>query len=128
MAQQTQSQFFEQAPLFRKPRKQESERSIQRRIEEYLTNRDIVWSRTDCSHYGNGMPYNHKVTRHGWPDLTACYCGWFLGIEVKSATGVLSEAQKICHGELGEAGAYVVIARGIPDVRKALDYCESNPK
>jgi len=100
MTQQTQSQFFEQAPLFRKPRKQESERSIQRRIEEYLTNRDIVWSRTDCSHYGNGMPYNHKVTRHGWPDITACYCGWFLGIEVKSATGVVSEAQKICHGEL----------------------------
>lgn len=47
---QAQSQFFEQAPLIRKAKKGESERYIQRRIEEYLTNRGIVWSRTCEQH------------------------------------------------------------------------------
>jgi len=125
---QTQPQFFEQAPLIRKGRKPRSERQIQRDIEAYLISRDTIWTRTDCSFYSPQMRFNHKVTRWGWPDLTVVHCGWFLGVEVKAADGVLSENQVQCRADIESQGGLYVIARSVNEVRKALDYCESNPK
>lgn len=128
MTQQMQSQFFEQAPLIRRSRKPRSERQIQRDIENYLISRDAVWSRTDCSYYSPQMRYNHKVTRWGWPDITVVHAGWFVGIEVKAADGVLSENQVQCRADIESQGGMYVVARSLSEVRQALQYCESNPK
>lgn len=123
-----QAQFFEQSPLIRKGRKPRSERQIQRDIEAYLISREAVWTRTDCSFYSPQMRFNHKVTRWGWPDITVVHSGWMVGIEVKAEDGVMSENQIQCKRDIEHQGGMYVVVRSVSDVRKALDYCESNPK
>ena len=40
----------------------------------------------------------------GIPDIIACICGHFVGIEVKQANGHQSDAQKVCEKNILEAG------------------------
>lgn len=53
----------------------------------------------------------------GVPDMLFVYAGRAHFIEIKSAVGSLSKAQRACHAELYQAGARVATARGIDDVR-----------
>lgn len=63
---------------------------------------------------------NHSKVRDGWPDITACYQGTLLAIEVKASKGKLRKAQVAVLSELWSAGALVVIARSVADVQAAI--------
>lgn len=59
--------------------------------------------------------------QRGFPDLVFCYApGQTLWMEVKTATGHTSPAQKVMHLSLRAMGHNVVVVRRIEDVIKAL--------
>lgn len=59
--------------------------------------------------------------RRGWPDAFICYApGRILWLEVKTATGNTSPAQRAVHLHLRAMGHNVVIVRRIEDVISAL--------
>lgn len=94
-----------------------SEAQIQRLITDYLSLRGIVFSITDASRIwdSRGRVRRGKVIV-GWPDVTCCVRGKFVGLEVKSKTGRLRPEQKACHEALREAGGIVAVVRSLDDV------------
>lgn len=98
-----------------------TEQKIQKAICQYLTVKGIPYSVTNASiHYENGQP-RRRVGTDGWPDVTACWQGKFLGIEVKSYSGKLRPAQIECHKKIEAAGGLVVVARCVDDVMKVVE-------
>ncbi|MCW2242199.1 VRR-NUC domain-containing protein [Azospirillum canadense] len=59
-------------------------------------------------------------TKAGTPDIEIVYQGRSYWIELKSASGSLSKAQKDCHADLRRAGAPVATARTLEEVETAL--------
>ena len=57
----------------------------------------------------------------GTPDLVAIVRGRWLGLELKTATGRLSEAQERCHEAWRAAGAVVVVVRSVADAVAAVE-------
>lgn len=73
----------------------------------------------------SGIPFTRTKAEtggviEGWPDLTGCYQARMLAIEVKTASGKLRTAQARVLSQLWEAGALIVIARCVEDVRDAV--------
>jgi hypothetical protein len=58
--------------------------------------------------------------RAGMPDIMILMRGKTFGLELKSATGRVSDAQKECHRRLREAGATVAIAGGLDEAVSLL--------
>lgn len=59
--------------------------------------------------------------RRGWPDAFICYTfGRILWLEVKTATGAITPAQREKHMQLRALGHKVVVVRRIEDVIAAL--------
>lgn len=58
--------------------------------------------------------------KSGVPDVLLVWCGRTYFIELKSARGRLSDAQRACHPRIWEAGAPVGVAKTIDDVRGLL--------
>lgn len=57
----------------------------------------------------------------GWPDITACLPGGrFLGIEVKSARGRQSDAQKFIQARIEKAGGLYILAHSLDEAKKIL--------
>lgn len=57
----------------------------------------------------------------GLPDLVVCYRGLFIGMEVKTATGVVSARQRYVHRLIRAAGGIVVVPRSLADALVVLD-------
>lgn len=98
----------------------ETEAGIQNAICEYLRYRQIPFTITEAKRSFNESGQLVRRISPGWPDLTCCYQSKMLAIEVKSAVGKLRPAQAETLAALWEAGAIVVVARGIEDVIAAL--------
>jgi len=60
-----------------------------------------------------------KYSRHGAPDIIVVKDGKYIGIEVKTDSGKLSEHQLTFGRELMAAGGEFVVARSIDDVVRA---------
>jgi hypothetical protein len=58
--------------------------------------------------------------RRGAPDLMFVVCGRAYGLELKAPGGRLSEAQRVCHREIREAGGIVGVATGIDEAVSLL--------
>jgi len=56
----------------------------------------------------------------GIPDIGICFRGRCIFLELKSARGVMSEAQKAMHKKLIYCGADVMLIRSLEDCEKAL--------
>jgi hypothetical protein len=56
----------------------------------------------------------------GVPDLLVIWCGRALFIELKTATGRVSMAQRAMHKRLVHCGAEVMLCRSLPEVEAAL--------
>jgi hypothetical protein len=56
----------------------------------------------------------------GWPDICIVYRGRALFVELKTAKGVMSAAQKAMTRKLVYCGADVICARSLPDLEAAL--------
>ena len=71
------------------------------------------------------------VVPYGWPapggpDLIAVVrsragIGRFLGLELKSETGVSSGAQRACHRAIEAAGGLVRVVRSVEEARRAIE-------
>lgn len=58
--------------------------------------------------------------RSGIPDVCLIHEGRAYCLELKTAKGTLSTAQKACHADLAIAGVPVVVCRSLLDVEAAL--------
>ena len=96
----------------------ESEGEIKREILDYLA------LQTNClvlPIFVGGVHGRKTPGRVGTPDIICCYRGSFIGIEVKSATGKQSPAQKQVGKEIEASGGQYIVARSIDDV---IPFCK----
>jgi hypothetical protein len=91
------------------------ETKIQRKIQAFLNERKI---------------FNYRVNADkntiGIPDIIACYRGYFLGIEVKTPKGKLSEIQKEVRARIQDNFGYFIVPTSVDevdDVLKEIDRC-----
>ena len=83
------------------------ESKIKKEIKEYIKKLGGFWSTVQ------GGPYS----KPGDPDLVCWVKGRYVGIEVKTGTGKLSEIQKVRADEIMSAGGIWILARSVEDVR-----------
>jgi hypothetical protein len=97
------------------------ERAIQIDIETDLLRRGIISSRPRMD--------RKSTIRKGWPDLTLAYCGRFVGLEVKTATGKLSPDQRDCLAALRKkpSRAIAVVVRSLAEVIELLAILDKCP-
>ena len=87
------------------------ERELSRQFCAYLTQRGVPHfvCRTDKR--------SHATV--GWPDVTALWQGRAACVELKTATGTVSDAQRACHETLRGTGSHVCVARSL---KEAIDF------
>lgn len=97
------------------------EKHVQRAIVGYLTALRIPFSVTNAEEaYDRNGRRVKRVETH-WPDITACYAGYFLAFEVKRAVGgVLSYGQAVTLENLHKQGALVCVPRSVDEVIELL--------
>lgn len=93
-----------------------SEAEIQATILEWLRFKGIPHTITEAKRSFNEHGQLVRRIARGWPDVTGCYQGRMLALEVKSAIGKLRQDQAAVLHALWQAGALVVIARSLDDV------------
>lgn len=86
-----------------------TESQIQKEIIQFLKEHKIFHFRV-----------NADATTVGIPDIVACYKGVFLGIEVKTPTGVATKMQEKVREEIYNNQGWHVYARSVDDVRKVM--------
>jgi Holliday junction resolvase len=57
----------------------------------------------------------------GTPDILACICGKFVGIEAKLPNNKPTKAQLAAHEEIREAGGVVIVAYSVEDVKNYVE-------
>jgi hypothetical protein len=99
-----------------------SESEIQADILEYLAKAIPghvgFFYRTEPAGAG-GWHRSHKRDR-GMPDITGCYRGYWIGIEVKNDTGKLRDSQIAFRDNISKAYGFYVVCRSVDDVIAAL--------
>lgn len=92
------------------------ENSVQKTICEYLTAAGIPYVVTNVAPKGWTRRRTRKVEA-GWPDITACVRGRFVGFEVKREKGgKVLDTQVDKHAELRKHGALVAVVKSIDEV------------
>lgn len=86
-----------------------TESQIQKEIIQFLKDNKIFHFRV-----------NADATTVGIPDIVACYKGVFLGIEVKTPTGVATKMQERVKEEIYNNQGWHVYAKSVEDVRKVM--------
>ncbi len=93
-----------------------TEAQIQASILDYLAraNRGVLWrNNTGGAYTKTGFI---SFGKKGSGDIIGCYRGYFVSIEVKSASGHLSDEQVDFARQVTENGGYAIVARSIDDV------------
>lgn len=85
------------------------EAKLKKAIKDWLDTQEIFW--TEIKGGAHSKP--------GDPDLVACVDGMFLGIEAKTATGRVSDAQYLRAHQIVESGGMWICARSVADVADA---------
>ena len=90
-----------------------AENNITKRIKDFLKSKDI-WH---VKYFANAF------TSVGVPDILACVKGYFVGIEVKTDKGVLSELQKYQGREIQKSGGlwFVVRPSNFDEFKKEIE-------
>lgn len=102
-----------------------SEYQIERSICDYLKAKKLFfWKTISTGFYDAQLGRFRKqvspYARKGVPDILLVYKGKLIGIEIKSATGRLSDSQRAFGEELLLAGGIYFVARSIEDVQNVL--------
>lgn len=92
------------------------ESQIQRQVLEYLKTRNIFHFRAP-NRPAKNRRYNLKG---GVPDIIAVVKGSFIGLEIKTETGVQSEDQKDFEKDLKKAGGKYFIIRSLKEAHSIL--------
>ena len=88
-----------------------SEKQIENQIKKYLDSIGAYW-------------FKHHATRYskaGVPDIIALHKGRFIGIEVKTDTGVLSELQRRNIVKIATNGGIGIVARSVEEVKEVME-------
>jgi hypothetical protein len=97
------------------------EKLIQDAIMEYLSAKRVFFWRNNTGVARMGTQQRFiRFGAVGSPDIFAIHGGRFYGIEVKSPTGRLSEAQKSFGAKIKANGGVYVVARSVDDVMKII--------
>lgn len=88
----------------------------------FKKNHDIVFFRANSGAFKTAQGRYVKTGTPGLADICAVYDGVFYGIEVKTATGKMSQAQKNFKRELEAAGGQYLLCRSVSDLKEVLDY------
>ena len=90
------------------------EADLKKKIQRLIEDRGGFWSAVKGGEY----------SKPGDPDIIACYRGYFIAIEGKSATGSPSEEQEDCREWIVDAGGIHIYAYNLDVVRATLDMIE----
>lgn len=103
---------------------------IQKIILNYLKARqiekeDIYFFRSGAGAVKINDPNNTKqrfftTGRRGCPDITLCYNGAYIGIEVKTETGIQSQSQKEAESQIVNAWGKYYLVRSLEEVKEIL--------
>jgi hypothetical protein len=96
------------------------ERDIQATIIDYLHTVDGLYFFRSGSGAIVTKDRYFKTGKPGCPDITCCYNGKFIGIEVKTPTGKQSEVQKQNSIDIDKAGGYYLLVRSLKELIKDL--------
>lgn len=105
----------------KKPIPKESD--TQKAIIDYLDSRSVLNWRVNLGgvpHTVNGRIIYRKNPMKGFPDVSAIYCGLFIGIEVKAKTKQTPEQLK-WQKDFEDNGAIYILAHSVDDVENALN-------
>lgn len=69
----------------------------------------------------NGSKGFFRTGRVGAPDITVCYNGKFIGLEIKNEKGKQSEAQKEAQKQIEATGGYYFVVRSLEELIKILN-------
>lgn len=108
------------------PKVKISEAEISKAIRDYLDyRRDVYYVRNNTFQGAfqrpNGTKGFIRNASIGSPDIICCVRGDFIGLEVKSLTGKLSEEQIKAKKRIEKAGGKYYVVRSIGDVEKILE-------
>jgi hypothetical protein len=107
-----------------------SESDIQKTVCEFLELLGIFfWRQNTAPAFDwktNQFRRMAKYTRRGIPDIIAIIDGKFVGFEIKSKTGKLSEDQKSFCLSCELAGGYYFVIKSLEDIKEALKICREN--
>lgn len=107
------------------PSEDQFQHSIADLLDRILPEEQVAWTHFPAGGYELSPAARARLYRlglkRGWPDILICYepCR-SLWLEVKTATGHLSPAQRSMHLRLQAMGHPVVVVRRVEDVIKAL--------
>lgn len=87
------------------------EADLKKKIKRLIEDRGGFWSAVKGGEY----------SKPGDPDIIACYRGYFIAIEGKSADGRPSEEQEDCRAWIVDAGGIHIYAYCLDSVRAVLD-------
>lgn len=99
----------------------ERESDIQRAILEYLTLRGIFHYRQNTGGWKDDRGHFYRFGSKGAPDIVCVIHGKYVGLEVKTPKGHLSEDQVEFHRQLIHAGAFAYTVRSLDEAIQAID-------
>ena len=88
---------------------------------DYLTmieaHHKLYWFRSASGAVKTASGRFFKTGKPGTPDVTVCCDGTFIGLEIKTATGRQSPAQKKAQAEIERSGGKYHIIRSLADIK-----------
>jgi len=101
-----------------------TEAQIQRGVLDYLEllsrKKPIYYFRSAAGMVKTDQGRVFKTGKPGTPDITVCFDGLFIGLEIKTTTGRQSALQKKAQAEIEAAGGKYYIIRCLEDIWKIL--------
>ena len=99
-----------------------TEAMIQRACLDWLKmfkkNHNIIYFRAGVGSFKTAQGRYVRTGTPGLADICAVYDGVFYGIEIKTATGRMSQAQKKFKQELEAAGGQYHLVRSVSDIKE----------
>lgn len=105
-----------------------SEKAIQKMCIDYLqlleNSGELYFFRSQAGAVNtirkNGSKGFFKTGKAGAPDITVCYKGKFVGLEIKNEKGLQSEYQKEAQIKIKNSGGYYFIIRSVAEMVQVL--------
>ena len=100
------------------------EAQIQKSICDYLTLQEklgrLIFCKTSVGSLKLATGRYFKTGKVGWPDITVLKGGKFYGLEVKTAKGIQSDAQKAMSFLIERQYGVYAVVRNLDDVMRVL--------
>jgi len=103
----------------------ELESDLKKQVLKYLQERmnkvgDIYFYKSECGNLSLGGRH-FKTGKKGCPEITLCYKGRYVGIELKTKKGKQQDEQKEAEQRIIKAGGIYCLARNIKDILQIFD-------